>query len=107
MNEAPSSPEAYAILKLEAEVHALRSITSLLVADSAMATKMLRTMAGLAEEVALGSLLSDAQIVHFRNYIESVVEAVASTHERAGINPDIPQAEAARPWAGRGLLVPG
>lgn len=90
MNELPTDPRAqsYAILKLEAQVHAMRSMIALLVADNAAVLKGLKHYAGMVEDIGLAAMLTDEQIFQMRDEIDAVLETVSLLHKALGIDPD-------------------
>lgn len=90
MNELPIDPRAqsYAILKLEAQVHAMRSMIALLVADNAAVLKGLKQYAGMVEDIGMGAMLTDDQVGQMRDEIDSVLETVRLLHDALGIDPE-------------------
>lgn len=93
MDELPTDPRAqsYAILKLEAQVHAMRSMIALLVADNAAVLKGLKHYAGMAEDIGLGAMLTDDQVVQMKGEIDAVLETVSLLHSALGIDPEKPR----------------
>jgi hypothetical protein len=93
MDELPVDPRAQtqAILRLEAQVLAMRSMIALLVADNAMVLKGLKQYATMVEAIGLGSMLTDQQIIQMRDEIGSVLETVSLLHNALGIDPDKPK----------------
>lgn len=75
MNELPidSRAQSYAILKLEAQAHATRSMIALLAAQNAAVLKGLKHYAGMVEDIGVGAMLTDDQVGQMRNEIESVL----------------------------------
>jgi hypothetical protein len=90
MNELPTDPRAQglAILRLEAQVQALRFMVALLIADNGTVLKGVRHYAGMVEDISLASMATDDQITTMREEFESVLESIDKFHKAAGIDPD-------------------
>lgn len=91
MNELPTDPhvQSYAILRLEAQGHAIRAMLALLIADNPTALEGLRRYANMVEDLGLAAMLTDEQITQMRGEMDLVLDAAGSIHGALGIGPDM------------------
>lgn len=95
MDELPTDPRAqsFAILNLEARMHVLRTIVSILVADNAPAINGVKSLsAALAGGAMLGELVTDAQIEQMGAEVGAVLASVDRIHKGLGIDPEAKRA---------------
>ena len=89
MDESPLDPESRdaATLKLEAQLHAMRSMIALLVADNPNVFHLLTRYSAVIQEMALNAAVTDQQIAQIRDEFDTVLESVAAVHKVLGIDP--------------------